>query len=53
MMIFHRLFGNHIPDPGRNRWEGARFLSECNICGQTMVRKPGQTWRLAKDVFSL
>jgi hypothetical protein len=48
-MIFHRLFGIHIPDPDRNRWEGARFLSDCATCGRTMERQSGKTWQLAKS----
>ena len=52
-MIFHRLFGLHIPDNDRSRWEGARFLSECSICGRTMVRPPGKMWQIAKEEYPL
>ena len=45
-MILHNWFGRHITDPQRNRWDGGYFVSQCTLCGQTMIKLPGLPWRL-------
>ena len=45
-MILHNLFGRHVPDPQRNRWEGGYFVTVCTLCGQAMVKLPGLPWKL-------
>jgi hypothetical protein len=45
-MIFHKLFGRHVPDPQRNRWDDGYFVTQCTLCGEAMVKLPGLPWRL-------
>jgi hypothetical protein len=46
-MTLHSLFNRHAPDLVGSRWEGASFVTTCRICGEAMVKPPGETWRMA------
>ncbi len=47
-MILHSLLNRHAPDLLGSRWEGASFVTTCRICGEAMVKPPGQTWQIVK-----
>ncbi len=45
-MSLHDWLGRHVPDLKVSHWEGGEFVTRCALCGRTMVKPPGLTWRL-------
>ncbi|WP_162875501.1 hypothetical protein [Sphingomonas crusticola] len=47
-MNLHSLLKRHVPDLLGSRWEGAAFVTTCRICGEAMVKPPGQDWQMSE-----
>jgi hypothetical protein len=47
-MILHTLFNRHKPDLTASGWQGASFVTVCEICGEQMVKPVGKGWRIAE-----
>ena len=45
-MSLHDWLGTHAPDLRGSHWEGAHFVTRCTVCGKTMVKLPGLSWKL-------
>lgn len=46
-LFLHTAFNRHAPDLTASRWQGASFVTSCRLCGEQMVKPPGQGWRIA------
>ena len=47
-MSLHNLLGWHVADLKTSHWENGYFVSRCTICGQPMVKLPGEAWQLRR-----
>jgi len=47
-MSLHHFLNRHEPDLRNSRWEGARFVTSCLICGREMVKPAGRAWEIVK-----
>jgi hypothetical protein len=45
-MSLHDWLGTHAPDLKNSHWEGGHFVTRCTVCGKTMVKLPGLSWKL-------
>jgi len=45
-MSLHDWLGTHAPDLKHSHWEGGHFVTRCTVCGKTMVKLPGLSWKL-------
>ncbi len=48
-MNLHDLFNRHVPDLQQSRWDQARFVTHCRVCGREMVKRPETGWEVVKD----
>jgi hypothetical protein len=45
-MSLHDWLGTHAPDLKGSHWECGHFVTRCTVCGKTMVKLPGLSWKL-------
>jgi hypothetical protein len=45
-MILHNLLNRHVPDLKHSRWDSARFVTQCLVCGREMVKRAESNWEI-------